>query len=60
MDTNEERPLICVLCGEPWEPGYKNLCECGGFCTWGYEKGGKALSWREDGSPNPPPPYKEQ
>jgi hypothetical protein len=37
--------LVCVLCGELWEPEYKNLCECGGFCSWGYEKGGKMLSW---------------
>jgi hypothetical protein len=37
--------LVCVICGEPWEPEYKNRCECGSFCTWGYEKGGKMLSW---------------
>ena len=41
LETN----LVCVICGDPWEPAFKNLCECGGFCSWGYEKGGVALSW---------------
>jgi hypothetical protein len=31
-----EKKLICVLCGREWVPSIKNLCECGGFCTWGY------------------------
>jgi len=48
-------PLVCVCCGAPWEPAVKNRCECGGFCTRGYSKGGRALSWRDDGTPNPPP-----
>lgn len=30
------KKLICVLCGRDWIP-YLNLCECGGFCTWGFE-----------------------
>lgn len=47
--------LVCVLCGEPWEPMVKNRCECGGFCTWGPAKGAKPSSWREDGSPEPVP-----
>ena len=37
--------LVCVLCGAPWEPSVKNVCECGGFCTWGETKGGKPNSW---------------
>jgi len=56
-----DKKLICVICGEPWEPAYKNRCECGGFCTWGYEKGGKPSSWTvtEKGlTPNPPPKKK--
>src|SRR5579864_1483008 len=47
--------LVCVLCGELWEPGYKNLCECGGFCTWGESKGAQPLSWNEDGTAKAPP-----
>jgi hypothetical protein len=34
-DKPKEEKLICVLCGAEWI-GYKNRCECGGFCTWGY------------------------
>lgn len=42
----EEKPdTVCVLCGRPWFPGIKNRCECGGFCTWGHEKGGNPLSF---------------
>lgn len=55
--TADEEPkgdLVCVLCGEPWEPGYKNRCECGGFCTWGPSKGAQPSSWNEDGSPKMP------
>ena len=33
----KEKKVICVLCGREWLPAVKNLCECGGFCTWGYE-----------------------
>lgn len=40
---NNEKKFICVLCGRDWKP-YMNVCECGGFCTWGYEIG-KPLSW---------------
>lgn len=47
--------LVCVLCGEPWEPSIKNLCECGGFCTWGEAKGAQPTSWNGDGSPKAPP-----
>jgi hypothetical protein len=61
MDKNEEK-LVCVICGEPWEP-YKNRCDCGGFCTWGHEKGGKPSSWTvtEKGwIPNPQPKKNEK
>lgn len=33
----QEKILICVLCGKEWLPVIKNRCECGGFCTWGYK-----------------------
>jgi hypothetical protein len=36
-EEKEKRKSICVLCGKPWLPAVKNRCECGGFCTWGYE-----------------------
>jgi hypothetical protein len=52
-----ETDLVCVICGEPWEPPIKNRCECGGFCTWGYAKGADPLSWHKtEGGlvPNPP------
>jgi hypothetical protein len=35
----EDKKLMCVLCGSEWIPNFKNRCECGGFCTWGYELG---------------------
>jgi len=38
--------LVCTLCGKPWIK-FMNRCECGGFCSWGYEKDGKMLSWAE-------------
>lgn len=51
----EEKKLICVKCGRSW-PKFANLCECGGFCSWGYEMG-KPLSYKIDESgkwiPNP-------
>ena len=50
--------LVCVLCGRPWLPEVKNLCECGGFCSWGEKQGGDPSSWTvtEQGwIPNPPP-----
>ena len=50
LETN----LVCVICGNPWEPSFKNRCECGGFCTWGYEKGGDPLSWNKNGTPKMP------
>lgn len=54
----KQKEMICVLCGRAWEPAIKNLCECGGFCTWGYELN-KPLSYHknENGNwvPNPPP-----
>jgi len=49
---------VCVLCGRPWEPEVKNVCECGGFCTWGPAKGADPDSWirTEKGwIPRPPP-----
>lgn len=53
--------LVCVICGEPWAE-YSNTCECGGFCTWGKEKGGCPSSWHRDKQgnyvPNPPPKEK--
>ena len=57
----EERQSICVLCGEPWIPAVKNRCECGGFCTWGYERNGDPLSWTKTEKgwiPNPAPKIK--
>jgi hypothetical protein len=52
-------PLVCVLCGRPWEQ-HANRCECGGFCTWGTEKGGKPSSWdiAENGNWTPKAPPK--
>lgn len=37
-----EKKLICVLCGQEWgvKCEFTNRCEnekCTGFCTWGYE-----------------------
>ena len=57
----EEKVLVCVLCGEPWEPFFKNRCECGGFCTWGDKKGGPPSSFdvTEDGKWIPKPPPKQ-
>lgn len=54
----QDKPLVCVLCGEPWEPASKNVCECGGVCSWGEEKGAEPMSWikTDDGYvPRPPP-----
>lgn len=47
FDEKRQRPLgtVCVLCGAPWEPGCKNRCECGGFCTWGPYQGAPPSSW---------------
>ena len=53
------KKLVCVLCGEPWEPPITNRCECGGFCSWGEVKGGEPSSWikTEKGYvPRPVPP----
>ena len=44
-EEKSDSELVCVLCGEPWMPEFKNRCECGGFCSWGYERGGEMLSW---------------
>lgn len=57
----KEKDLVCVLCGAPWLPGYKNRCECGGFCTWGKKKDGPPSSWdvQADGSWTPKPVPKE-
>ncbi len=50
---------VCVLCGAPWPKSHRNDCEaCGGFCTWGQERGGEPTSWKvtPDGwIPNPVP-----
>jgi hypothetical protein len=54
----DDTPLVCVLCGAPWEPSVKNRCACGGFCTWGHAHGGTPLSWTVTAHgwiPNPPP-----
>jgi hypothetical protein len=54
-DTTDR--LVCVHCGRPWE-GIKNVCECGGVCSWGYALSGEPLSWTktENGYyPTPPP-----
>lgn len=61
MEKDNSDKLICVLCGAPWEPGCKNVCECGGFSTWGYAKGGPPSSWdvHEDGSWTPKPVPKD-
>jgi hypothetical protein len=55
-DDESLEDLVCVLCGAPWEPAVKNRCECGGFCTWGKNKGAEADSWNQDGTPKRPPP----
>lgn len=59
QQSNEEQPLICVLCGTPWGM-FNNVCdnkECNGFCTWGHELN-KPLSYtiEENGkwTPNDP------
>lgn len=59
-DNDDDAP-VCVLCGAPWEPPVKNLCECGGFCTWGKEKGGPPSSWdvHKNGSWTPKPVPKD-
>lgn len=44
-DINYKEKLVCVLCGNPWEPPVKNICECGGICTWGSAKGANPDSW---------------
>lgn len=46
---------VCVLCGQPWVPGFKSRCECGGFCSWGIAKGAPPDSWDvlSDGSWRP-------
>lgn len=57
------KPSVCVLCGEPWEPGWKNRCECGGFCTWGRAKGAEPDSWiKTEGGyvPKPPPRWPDE
>jgi hypothetical protein len=48
--------MVCVLCGKPWEPQHKNVCSCGGICTWGKKKGDEPLSWKDyyRGIPNHP------
>jgi hypothetical protein len=58
----KERSTVCVLCGAPWHPA-RNVCKCGGFATWGKEKGGPPDSFivNEDGSWSlRPPPKKDE
>jgi hypothetical protein len=43
---DDEEPLVCVLCGAPWEPRVQNRCRCGGFCSWGRARGAPPLSWQ--------------
>lgn len=45
--SGEDYDTVCVLCGRPWVPSIKNRCECGGFCTWGKEKGAEPESWEK-------------
>lgn len=55
---NRQRETVCVLCGRPWTPKWKNVCECGGFCTWGPAVGADPDSWINTGNgfvPKPPP-----
>jgi hypothetical protein len=57
--SNKIENLVCVLCGEPWIPGCKNRCQCGGFCSWGPHKGAEPSSWtrtKKGYIPNPVPP----
>jgi hypothetical protein len=63
--TEETKPEpVCVLCGRPWTPGIKNVCECGGFCTWGEAKGAEPDSWEKTAGggyiPRRPPEQKEK
>jgi len=50
VEMYEKYKLICVLCGRKWLK-FKNLCECGGFCTWGY-KLNQPLSFTVDNNGN--------
>jgi hypothetical protein len=56
--ADQHATLVCVLCGATWIP-HLNVCKnCKGICNWGYEKGGKPLSWKETENgwiPKPPP-----
>jgi hypothetical protein len=45
MSLGEDKETVCTVCGMLWVPPHKNLCECGGFCTWGKEKGADPDSW---------------
>lgn len=56
----KDKKLICVLCGKEWEPPVKNVCECGGFCSWGYEPNKpESFIVDEDGNWHLKPPPKE-
>jgi len=55
--------MVCVHCGRPWVPSIKNVCECGGVCSWGAKKGARPASWKEkDGKlvPRKPPQKDDQ
>jgi len=46
-DTTTGKALVCVLCGRPWLPLAKNLCDfCGGFRTWGLAPGAEPSTWQ--------------
>jgi hypothetical protein len=54
MDGSNIKPLICVLCGTPWDNEIANRCKnsnCDGFCSWGYELN-KPLSFTVAGDGN--------
>lgn len=45
IPDEDDDASVCVLCGAPWVPEVKNVCECGGFSTWGKSKGAEPTSW---------------
>jgi len=55
-----EKDLVCVLCGKPWLPATKILCECGAFCAWGEAKGAEPSPWIKTKNGYVPRPPEEQ
>tara|TARA_R110000772_G_scaffold193804_1_gene304686 strand:- start:982 stop:1176 length:195 start_codon:yes stop_codon:yes gene_type:complete len=59
----ENKKLICVLCGQEWgvKSPFTNVCEnaeCNGFSTWGYEPNNPSSFTIDDEGNwhlNPPP-----